>query len=382
MTTPPPPLQRTPLFADIQTAGARMTNFGGWEMPVQFTGILAEHQAVRSAAGMFDVSHMGKFALAGPHLLDTLQTLVPSDLAGLEPGQAKYTVLLNEQGGILDDLIVYYQGGTDGVQRAIAIVNAATLDADRTWLQGHLGDATLTDLSGDRLLLAIQGPHAIDHLQPYATADLGPVGNYRFVETTILDTPAFVARTGYTGEDGFEVMIAPEAGIALWRSLREAGVVPCGLGSRDTLRLEAAMALYGQDANADTTPLEAGLGWLVQWDKAADFLGRSALEQQRSNGILRKLVGLELTGRNIARHDYAVFAAAAVPPGTAIADQSPIGIVTSGTLSPTLGKPIALAYVPPAHARIGTVVTVAIRGKAYPATVVKKPFYRRPSRST
>jgi aminomethyltransferase len=359
-----------------------MTHFGGWEMPVQFTGIVAEHRAVRSTAGMFDVSHMGKFALAGSHLLDALQTLVPSDLAALEPGQAKYTVLLNEQGGILDDLIVYYQGTTDGVQRAIAIVNAATTEADRTWIQAHLGDATLTDLSRDRLLIAIQGPAAVAQLQPYVTADLNPVGNYRFVETTILDAPAFVARTGYTGEDGFEVMIAPEAGMALWRSLRDAGVVPCGLGSRDTLRLEAAMALYGQDANPDTTPLEAGLGWLVQWDKGSDFLGRSALEQQRSAGVSRKLVGLELTGRNIARHNYAVFAADTVPPGTAIADQPPIGIVTSGTLSPTLGKPIALAYVPPDQARIGTVVTVAIRGKAYPATVVKKPFYRRPARST
>lgn len=376
------PPSRTPLFADIQAAGARMTHFGGWEMPIQFTGILAEHQAVRAAAGMFDVSHMGKFALAGPHLLETLQTLVPSDVAALQPGQAKYTVLLNEQGGILDDLIVYYQGPADGVQRAIAIVNAATAEADRTWLQTHLGDTTLTDLSRDRLLLAIQGPAAVDHLQPYVAADLGRVGNYRFVETSILDTPAFVARTGYTGEDGFEVMIAPEAGIALWRSLRDAGVVPCGLGSRDTLRLEAAMALYGQDADSSTTPLEAGLGWLVQWDKDGDFLGRSILEQQRSAGVSRQLVGLELTGRNIARHDYAVFAAAAVPPGTAIADQSPIGIVTSGTLSPTLGKPIALAYVPPHQARIGTVVTVAIRGKAYPATVVKKPFYRRPTRPT
>jgi aminomethyltransferase len=361
-------LNRTPLFALMAEYSARMTAFSGWEMPVQFSGLSLEHQAVRSGAGMFDISHMGKFRLQG-NVLAGLQSMVPSDLARLQPGQAQYTVLLNPAGGIIDDVIFYYQGGTDNQQRWVAIVNAGTLAKDKAWMLAHLdaSQVQLEDVSTTQALIALQGPAAIGHLQALTELDLSPMPAFGHGEGTILGAPAFIARTGYTGEDGFEIMLPADRACDLWRSLAQAGVLPCGLGARDTLRLEAAMSLYGQDINEDITPLEAGLGWLVHLDKAEDFIGRSVLEVQKSQGVTKRIVGLQLEGRNIARHDYP------------IVDDSgtPIGIVTSGTLSPTLGYPIALAYVPIALAKIGTAVQVSIRGKSYPATVVKRPFYRR-----
>ena len=317
------PNLRTPLYDTIVGMGAKMTGFGGWDMPVQFEGLKAEHAAVRSQCGMFDISHMGKFALRGPKLMDALQTLVPTDLSILTPGRGKYTVLLNEAGGILDDLIVYWQPpDADGTERAIAIVNAATTDKDRAWMIDKMaGTGTeLEDLSGDRVLLAVQGPDAAAQLQKLAAADLSQVKFYRFVETEILGEPAFMGRTGYTGEDGFEVMVSPEAGLKLWQALLEAGVTPCGLGARDTLRLEAAMALYGQDVTDTTTPFEAGLDWLVHLDRKGEFIGRSVLEKQRDNGVAETLVGLKLSDRNIARHDYPV-----------LHNGETVGIVTSGT---------------------------------------------------
>ncbi|NJR51368.1 MAG: glycine cleavage system aminomethyltransferase GcvT [Leptolyngbyaceae cyanobacterium CSU_1_3] len=368
MTQSSPTLARTPLFELALSLNARMTGFSGWEMPVQFGGIGLEHHAVRSAAGMFDISHMGKFALTGKDVLSQIQTLVPSDLSRLQPGQAQYTVLLNPQGGIVDDLIFYYQG-QDAIahQRWMIIVNAATTQKDKDWMLSHLdmGEIKFEDYSLSKVLIAVQGRDALRHLQAFVAADLSPVKPFGHLESSVLGQPAFLARTGYTGEDGFEVMVAPETGIELWRSLLKSGVVPCGLGARDTLRLEAAMALYGQDINDTTTPLEAGLGWVVHLDSKGDFVGRSVLEAQKRGGISRKLVGLQMQGRNIARHDYPV-----------LRDGQPVGIVTSGTLSPTLGQAIALAYVPPAIAHPGESVEVEIRGKLYPATIVKRPFYR------
>ncbi len=363
------PLKRTPLYEQIAAQGARMTEFSGWEMPVQFTGITHEHQAVRTTAGVFDISHMGKFYLQGQGLLAQLQELVPSDLSRLQPGEAQYTVLLNPQAGIMDDLIFYYQGvDPAGVETGWFIVNAATKSKDKAWIVGHLEPTGLTfrDESATKSLLAVQGPQAIAQLQPFVPIDLTsiPVFGHRLSE--ILGTPAFLARTGYTGEDGFEIMVEPETGQHLWRSLLEAGVTPCGLGARDTLRLEAGLGLYGQDMDDHTTPLEAGLGWLVHWDRKGDFIGRSVLEQQRQAGVSRKLVGLQMQGRNIARHDYLVFH-----------NGKPVGKITSGTMAPTLQRAIALAYVPTNLAKVGQTVEVEIRGKLYPATVVKKPFYRR-----
>lgn len=359
---------KTPLYLLICQQTSKLTAFAGWEMPIQFTGLKQEHQAVRQEVGMFDISHMGKFVLTGQGILPALQTLVPTDLGRLSPGKAQYTVLLNEQAGIIDDIIIYDQGKTpDGQERVTLIVNAATTQKDWDWLLAHLPSTlTLTDLSPDRVLIALQGPKAIAVLQPLLDQeDLSQLPAFGHLETTLLGEKVFIARTGYTGEDGFEIMLSPAAGQELWQTFLEQGVVPCGLGARDTLRLEAAMGLYGQDMNDDTTPLEAGLGWLVHLDKAGDFIGRSPLEQQKANGVKKRLVGLEMQGKQIARHDYPI-----------LHDNQTIGVITSGTLSPTLNQAIALGYVPVELAKIGQTVEVEIRGKLYPAQVVKKPFYR------
>ncbi|MBE9077563.1 glycine cleavage system aminomethyltransferase GcvT [Romeria aff. gracilis LEGE 07310] len=357
-------LHQTPLHALYQ--GARLTEFSGWEMPVQFSSIKQEHQAVRQAAGMFDISHMGKFVLTGTAVLEVLQQLVPTDLSRLSPGKAQYTVLLNPQGGIIDDLIVYDQGRDLGSERVTLIVNAATTNKDKDWLLSNLAETVqLQDCSRDQALIAVQGPESTAKLQALTADDLTKIPRYGHHTGQILDTPVFFARTGYTGEDGFELMVEASQAAAVWQALLDQGVTPCGLGARDTLRLEAAMALYGQDIADTTTPLEAGLGWLVHLDKPQNFIGRPVLQQQRKTGVSRRLVGLQLEGRNIARHDYPI-----------MAQDKPVGIVTSGTLSPTLGYPIALAYVPSELAKVGQTVEVEIRDRLFPATVVKRPFYR------
>ncbi|MBE9063896.1 glycine cleavage system aminomethyltransferase GcvT [cf. Phormidesmis sp. LEGE 11477] len=367
-------LLRTPLHALYLEQKAKMMPFSGWEMPVQFSGILQEHAAVRQSAGAFDISHMGKFVLTGEDAIAQLQKLVPSDLSKLTPGKAQYTVLLNEQGGIIDDLIVYHQGTTDGAEdgelqgeKVTLIVNAGTTHKDKTWLEKHLTKTvSLQDLSQTQALIAVQGPSATAKLQQLCPDEnLAAISRYGHQTGQLFGHPAFFARTGYTGEDGFEVMVPIEAAAELWQQLIALGVTPCGLGARDTLRLEAAMALYGQDIDDRTTPLEAGLSWLVHLDKSADFIGRSVLEEQKSAGPSRRLVGLRLEGRNIARHDYPI-----------LHNAESVGTVTSGTLSPTLGYPIALGYVPTALAKVGTSVEVAIRGKTFPATITKRPFYK------
>lgn len=338
-------------------------------MPLQYSGILQEHRAVREAVGMFDISHMGKFAFQGPHLRKQLDALVPSDLSRLQPGRAQYTVLLDAEGGILDDLIIYYQGSSEtGVERGLAIVNAATCEADKAWILKHLPEEIeFEDLTRDRVLIALQGPQAEAHLQRFIEADLSQLPAFGHLEGTIFGQSSIVARTGYTGEDGFEIMVNPTVGRELWQCLVDAGVTPCGLGARDTLRLEAAMALYGQDIDTSTSPLEAGLKWLVHLDAKGDFLGRQALAKQQQDGLKRRLVGLKMNGRNIARHGYPI-----------LVDGEVVGEVTSGGPSPTLGYPIALGYLPLNLAKVGRSVEVEIRGKTYPAEVVKKPFYRRP----
>lgn len=361
-------LSRTPLYPLIQQSKARFTSFGGWDMPVQFSGITAEHEAVRNTVGMFDISHMGKFILSGKNLIASLQQLVPSDLNRLQPGEAQYTVLLNPEAGIIDDVIFYYQGeASEGQQRGVMIVNAATTSKDKQWLLQHLGrnGIELTDVSPDKVLIAVQGQNTLAVLQPWVGDELASIKAFGHLETTVLNQPGFIARTGYTGEDGFEIMVDPETGLELWQKLLDGGVIPCGLGARDTLRLEAAMALYGQDIDDTTSPLEAGLGWLVHLDSKGEFIGRGVLAAQKQNGVKKRLVGLQMQGRNIARHGYPV-----------LHNGEQIGEVTSGTLSPTLGYPIALAYVKAELGKIGQELTVEIRGKTYPAIVVKKPFYR------
>ncbi|MDQ2096726.1 MAG: glycine cleavage system aminomethyltransferase GcvT [Tychonema bourrellyi B0820] len=369
----PSQLARTPLYDLSLELKARMVPFSGWEMAVQYSGLSNEHQIVRSQAGMFDISHMGKFGLRGKQLREKFQSLVPSDLSRLQPGQAQYTLLLNAKGCILDDIIFYCQepDATTSEERAVIIVNAATRIRDKAWIVAHLelSNVSFTDLSPDKILIAIQGPEAVNYLQPLVADNLTPIKAFGHLETNLLGQPSFIARTGYTGEDGFEIMVDAEVGKELWQQLLTAGVVPCGLGARDTLRLEAAMALYGQDIDDNTTPLEAGLGWVVHLDSKGDFIGREVLEQQKASGVSKRLVGLEMAGKHIARHGYPV-----------IFEGEKVGEVTSGTLSPTLNKPIALAYVPTKLAKIGQELEVEIRGKNYPATVVKKPFYRSPNR--
>ncbi|PNK01546.1 glycine cleavage system protein T [Cylindrospermopsis raciborskii S07] len=368
----PSPGGKTPLYQTGVEMKARFTNFGGWEMPLQYTSIIEEHQAVRNGAGMFDISHMGKFNLQGKNLMAQLEKLVPSDLRRLQPGQSQYTVLLNPQGGIIDDIIIYRQSGknTDN-EKVVIIVNASTTDKDRNWLSQNLdlNQIQFEDLSRDKILIALQGPKATAILQSFVADDLTPIKAFGHLETEILGGGAFLARTGYTGEDGFEIMVDSQTGLEFWQRLHGAGVTPCGLGCRDTLRLEAAMSLYGQDIDDNTTPLEAGLAWLVHLDRKGDFIGRDILERQKIQGVERKLVGLQTQGRNIPRHGYSLLSSGKI-----------IGQVTSGTLSPTLNYPIALAYVTAELANIKQQIEVDIRGKTYPAQVVKRPFYKSQNR--
>ncbi len=367
------PLRRTPLFEASRAAGGRLVPFAGWEMAVQFGGLVQEHQAVRQRCGLFDISHMGVVRLRGPAVKDALQGLVPSDLFRIGPGEACYTVLLNEAGGILDDLIIYDRGWVAGASgetgELLLVINAARSEADTAWLRQHLEPqgVELTDHKGDGVLLALQGPEAVGRLEALCGTSLADLPRFGHRELQLADgTPLFAARTGYTGEDGFELLLAQPAGLALWQRLLAEGVEPCGLGARDTLRLEAALHLYGSDMDEATSPLEASLGWLVHLEMPHPFIGREALERQTAEGVSRRLVGLELTGRAIPRHGYPV-----------LHDGTAVGTVTSGTWSPTLEKGIALASVPAALAKLGTELAVEIRGKAAPATVVRRPFYRR-----
>ena len=362
-------LRHTPLHAAAIRSGGRMVPFAGWEMAVQFAGLVQEHTAVRQHCGVFDISHMGVLTLTGEGVKEALQHLVPSDLHRIGPGEACYTVLLNEAGGILDDLIIYDRGSTE----AVVVINAACADNDTAWLRQHLEPRgiTITDRKGDGVLLALQGPEAAARLEALAGESLAGLPRFGHRELTLqgeglAGAPVFVGRTGYTGEDGFELLLGRDQGLVLWDQLLATGVAPCGLGARDTLRLEAAMHLYGNDMNVATTPLEASLGWLVHLEMPAPFIGRAALEAQTAQGVERRLVGLKLAGRAIARHGYPV-----------LHGDATVGEVTSGTWSPTLSEAIALAYVPAALAKPGTELAVEIRGQAQPATVVKRPFYRR-----
>ena len=379
-----PALRRTALFEAARAAGGRLVPFAGWEMAVQFAGLVAEHQAVRSGCGLFDISHMGVLRLRGDGAKDALQALVPTDLFRIGPGEACYTVLLNEAGGIRDDLIVYDQGrvardpASDATTDALLVViNAACADADTAWIRAQLEPRGIevSDHKGEGVLLALQGPEAANRLEALSGVSLAGLPRFGHRPLRLAGTAQgaaagsepFVGRTGYTGEDGFELLLDREAGLALWQQLLDEGVVPCGLGARDTLRLEAAMHLYGSEMDASTSPLEAGLGWLVHLEMPKPFIGREVLERQSAEGVTRKLVGLKLEGRAIARHGYPV-----------LRDGQSVGVITSGTWSPTLGEAIALAYVPSDAAKLGTELAVEIRGKAAPALVVKRPFYRRP----
>ena len=368
-------LKRTPLFDLCLNAECRFGPFAGWEMPIQYSGLVNEHQAVRTKAGLFDISHMGIVEIQGQNSKDALQALVPSDLHRIGPGEACYTVLLNENGGIIDDLIIYDLGINDNnKQILLLVINAAEYSNDIAWLRKNLEhkNIEICNAKKDGILLAVQGPKAQGFLEQYCEQSLNslPPFGHRTIQISEKNqtesTAIFMARTGYTGEDGFELLLPTHAGRELWQGLVKQGVTPCGLGARDTLRLEAGMHLYGNDMDSTTTPFEAGLGWLVHLEITTNFIGRNILETQAKQGIKKRLVSLKLEGRAIARKGYKVFH-----------QNFPIGEVTSGTWSPTLGYAIALAYVPLEHSKIGNKLTIEIRGKHYSAEVVKKPFYRR-----
>ncbi len=352
-------LRRTPLFEAHRRAGAKLVEFAGWEMPLHYGSLLEEHEAVRTAAGLFDVSHMGQIVFEGPGALEACNRLISNDLARIADGQALYSGILNERGGFVDDVICY----RFSPEKVVVVVNAANRQKDFEWMVAH--GAKVRDASDDWALLALQGPKAQGLLQPHTPAALGDLRFFRFVETEVGGKPAIVARTGYTGEDGFEIFCRPEDAEALWELLLESGARPCGLGARDSLRLEAALCLYGNEISDDRTPYEAGLGWVVKLDKA-DFVGKAALEEQKARGVERKLVGFTLEDRGIPRSGYRVFSGG-----------EPVGVVTSGTMSPTLKIPIGLAYVPTALSAEGSTFEVEIRNKAVPARVVKLPFYKR-----
>jgi aminomethyltransferase len=361
-------LRKTPLHAVHKESGAKMVPFGGWDMPVEYSGLIAEHQAVRTAAGLFDVSHMGEFEVTGPGALAFLQRVTANDVAKLAVGQAQYSALPMPSGCPVDDVIVYRRGE----ERYLIVVNAANADKDWAWLRAQgPSDCALDDQSEAYALLALQGPRAQAILQGLTPIDLGQVAFYQFAEGRVNGEEAIVARTGYTGEDGFELFVAPDAAPSLWRKLVEAGrphgLLPAGLGARDTLRLEARMLLYGNDMDETTTLIESGLGWIVSSDPAkGDFNGRSVLLEQKAHGAPRKLVGFETTERGIPRHGYPVY----------LGDE-PSGAVTSGSFAPFLQKSIGLAYLPSARAAVGTELSVEIRGRRIGARVVKTPFYKR-----
>ncbi|HEY2291029.1 MAG TPA: glycine cleavage system aminomethyltransferase GcvT [Thermoanaerobaculia bacterium] len=357
-------LQRTPLYGCHLEAAARMVDFAGWEMPVQYTGVIEEHRAVRTAAGLFDVSHMGEVRVKGAGAEAFLQRLTPNDVSKLVPGRAHYSGLLTEQGTYIDDILIYRLAPED----FLVVVNASNAPRDFEWIASRAAgvpDVEVVNESDRYALLALQGPRAVSILAPLASPDVTGLKYYGFTQGTVDGVPALISRTGYTGEDGFELYLAPEDAPRIWRRLLDAGAVPAGLGARDTLRLEAAMALYGHEINETTTPWEAGLGWVVKMDKG-DFLGRDALAAQKGGGIPRKLVGFEVQGRGIARQGH-----------TVASEGGTVGAVTSGTWSPTFEKALGLAYVPPELAAPGTALAIDVRGRALPAVVVEIPFYRR-----
>ena len=354
------PLSRTPLYDSSVKAGGRMVPFSGWEMPVQFTSLMTEHKSVRESCGMFDISHMGSLRLIGENVKDKLQYLVPTDLEKLSVGKACYSVLMNDQGGIRDDLIIYDRGDNE----VVVVINACCLESDTEWIKSQLEpkDIEVIDYKGDGIFLAVQGKNAISILEETLNVKFNLPTRFSHEVINSLNEDMFVARTGYTGEDGVEILLSKSAGIQLWDLLLDKGVSPCGLGCRDTLRLEAGMHLYGSEMDTTTTPYEASLGWIVNSKKP--YIGKEILDNQKKNGIHKKLVAITLTKRNIARHDYPI-----------IDNDVVVGKVTSGSWSPSLSIPIALAYVPVESSKVGSKINVKIRGKLEVATVVKKPFY-------
>ncbi len=360
-------LRKTALHVTHRRLGARMVAFGGWEMPVEYSGIIAEHLAVRTAAGLFDVSHMGEIEIRGPHALELVQWVTCNDAARLSEGQAQYSGLMTEQGTFVDDLLVHKISAT----HYLLCVNAANQDADFEHICAQNRFGAAVENAGARYTqLALQGPKATRILARLTRTDLSALRYYRFTFGEVSGVPCLMARTGYTGEDGFELYFAPEHSERVWADLLDAGqrdgLLPCGLGARNTLRLEAGLCLYGHELDRTTTPWEARLDWICKLDKG-DFLGRKSLVAQRQQGLRRLLVGFEMCENRIARDGYPV-----------LAGECEIGRVTSGSPAPFLKKNIGMAYVPPEHSAPGVELRIGIRGQPAAARVVSLPFYKRP----
>ena len=361
-------LKRTPLYECHVEAKARIVPFAGFEMPVQYSGVIEEHRAVRTSVGLFDVSHMGEIDVIGRRALDFVQYVACNDASKLENGRAQYSGLMTPRGTFVDDLLVHKIADN----RYFLVVNASNTDKDYAYLCAQAAGFDGVDVhnrSDDYAQIAVQGPNSLKVLQKVTPANLPEIKYYRFVNGDVDGAPAIIARTGYTGEDGFEVYVAPADAPRIWRKLLEAGkefgIMPAGLGARDTLRFEACMALYGNDIDDTTTPFEAGLSWIVKLDKEG-FLGREALVRQQTVGIKRKLIGFEMNGRGIARHGYPIWSG-----GNAV------GAVTSGTHAPTLGKALGMGYVPVELSEPGSKLEIEIREQKVAAQVVETPFYRR-----
>ena len=358
--------KRTPLNSVHRELSARLVDFAGWEMPVDYGAVVAEHLAVRNAAGLFDVSHMGELLIEGAGALGLLQRLTPNDVSRLAVGKAQYSALTTPKGCFIDDLIIYRLGDFS----YLAVVNAANIEKDLDWIESHRdGEGEVTNVSDQYALMALQGPRAQDILGALTPTELEGLKNYHFVKGEVAGQEAIICRTGYTGEDGFELLVQAETAEAIWRRLLDVGgshgLRPVGLGARDTLRLEAKMALYGNDIDEEHTVLEADLAWLVKFDKG-DFLGREALARQKEEGIPRKLVGFEMADRGIARSGYPFLVGGEVE-----------GDVTSGSFAPYLKKAIGLCYLPPPAWSLGSELEIDVRGRHVKARVVPTPFYKR-----
>ncbi|MFG6148541.1 glycine cleavage system aminomethyltransferase GcvT [Halobacillus sp. B23F22_1] len=363
-------LKRTPLYPEYKKLGAKTIDFGGWDLPVQFSSIKDEHHATRQKAGLFDVSHMGEVLVEGEESLAFLQKMLTNDVSKLKPGKAQYTIMCYENGGTVDDLIVYMLND----KKYLLVINAANREKDVDWLKRHIDEEVdVSDVSDEYVQLALQGPNAEAALQSLTVTKLSDIKFFHFAQDVRfngVEGEAIVSRTGYTGEDGFEVYLPSGSGPVLWQAIleygEEHGVQPIGLGARDTLRFEANLALYGQELSADITPLEAGLRFAVKLNKEADFIGKEALLRQKEEGLKRKLVGIEMIDKGIPRTGYDV-----------VDGDQVIGFVTTGTQSPTLGKNIGLAILDINYTELGTEVSVQIRKKTLKAKVVSTPFYKR-----
>lgn len=364
MTVAQATLKRTPLFHAHVRLGARLVPFGGWEMPVQYTGILEEHRTVRNAVGLFDVSHMGEFEFRGPDALRFLQRITTNDVAALPIKGVQYSLMLYPDSGIVDDVTLYRIKEYE----FLMTVNASNIDKDWAWIEQHLeGDLQAENVSDKTVLLAVQGPRAEALLAPLCDIDARAIRYYHFAKGRIARAESYVSRTGYTGEDGFELFLYASQGERIWDLLlekgKEHGIVPVGLGARDTLRLEMKYALYGNDIDRSTNPIEAGLGWVVKLSKG-DFIGREAVEKVKAAGPKRKLVGFEMVDRAVARHGYKI-----------MKEGREIGVVTSGSYGPSVDKYIGVGYVETAHSGVGSEIQVEVRGALQAARVVPTPFY-------